>query len=61
MTFKPPHQMHMVFNTPTLQMVYYQQYWQLIKFKLCLLCTAAAAADESLFEGLLEECLQKPD
>ncbi|EFW14240.1 conserved hypothetical protein [Coccidioides posadasii str. Silveira] len=33
MTFKPPHQAHMVFNTPTLQMAYYQQYQQLIKFK----------------------------
>ncbi|EFW15480.1 conserved hypothetical protein [Coccidioides posadasii str. Silveira] len=33
MTFKPSHRAHMVFNTPTLQMAYYWQYWQLIKFK----------------------------
>nr|KMM69776.1 hypothetical protein CPAG_06090 [Coccidioides posadasii RMSCC 3488] len=33
MTFKPPHQVHMVFNTLTLQMAYYWQYQQLIKFK----------------------------
>ncbi|EER22854.1 hypothetical protein CPC735_001700, partial [Coccidioides posadasii C735 delta SOWgp] len=33
MTFKPPHRAHMVFNTPTLQMAYYRQYRQLIKFK----------------------------
>ncbi|KJF61207.1 uncharacterized protein CIMG_13491 [Coccidioides immitis RS] len=33
MTFKPPYQVHMVFNTPTLQMIYHPQYQQLIKFK----------------------------
>ncbi|KMU92711.1 hypothetical protein CIHG_10547 [Coccidioides immitis H538.4] len=60
MTFKPPYQVHMVFNTPSLQMAYHLQYQQLIEFKLCPLCTAAAAAGDPLPESLLEECLQKP-
>nr|KMM66543.1 hypothetical protein CPAG_02881 [Coccidioides posadasii RMSCC 3488] len=51
MTFKPPHRVHMVFNTLTLQMAYYWQYRQLIKFK------SDFVLFHDVFSRMLDVCL----